>query len=94
MGSLVKSTQKEILRMSVYSSDLDDCCAQNLAFLQGAIMLTRRISSVQLARVCVNTLGMVADDAKMFGKQMSAALAHVVQKNHKTISWKKMHPSE
>ena len=41
----------------------------------------------------MNTVGMVADDAKMFGKQMSAALSHVVQKNHKAISGKKMHPA-
>ena len=80
MGRLVKSCQKEILALKVYSSDMDDVVANNMGFLGGCIQLTQRISEPQLRDAVIHKLGMPKDDASMYARQLSAALSNVIEK--------------
>ena len=93
LDALVKSCQKEVLRMNVYQSEMDDVCSQNMSFLQGAIRFTHRLNQNQLVKSCVDRLGMPNDDAKMYSKQMVAAMSHVMSKSRKAHSGKRLHPA-
>ena len=54
LDALVKSCQKEVLRMNVYQSEMDDVCAHNMSFLQNAIRFTHRLNQHQLVKSCVD----------------------------------------
>ena len=93
LDALVKSCQKEVLRMNVYQCEMDDVCSQNMSFLQGAIRFTHRLNQHQLVKSCVDKLGMPQDDAKMYSRQMVAAMSHVMSKSRKAFTGKKLHPA-
>lgn len=93
LDAVVKSCQKEVLRMNVYQSEMDDVCSHNMSFLQNAIRFTHRLNQQQLVKSCVDKLGMPQDDAKMYSKQMVAALSHVMSKSRKAFTGKRLHPA-
>ena len=93
MENLVKSCQKEILAMKIYSSDMDDIVANNMAFLGGAIQLTKRISEPQVRDAVINKLGVPRDDASMYARQISAALSNVITKWRGAKDGSKLHPA-
>ena len=93
MENLVKSCQKEILAMKVFQSDMGDLVANNMAFLGGAIQLTKRISEPQVRDAVINKLGVPRDDASMYARQISAALSNVISRFRKATDGSKLHPA-
>ena len=93
MENLVKSCQKEVLALKIYSSDMDDVVANNMGFLGGCIQITQRISEPQLRDAVVRKLGMSKDDANMYARQLAAALSNVLDKWRRAVDASKMHPA-
>ncbi|CAK0790393.1 unnamed protein product, partial [Prorocentrum cordatum] len=91
MDSLVKSCQKEILAMRTYQYDIDDLVANSMAFLGGAIQLTKRISEPQVRDASINVLGVPSDDARMYAREISAALSHVFRNFRNATYGSKLH---
>ncbi|CAK0877084.1 unnamed protein product, partial [Prorocentrum cordatum] len=58
MENMVKSCQKEILALKVYSSDVDDVVANGMGFLGGCIQISHRTSEPELRDAVIHELGM------------------------------------